>query len=55
MGFLSDFGGLALGFLGSGLAAALCCAGSARGTGIAGEAGTGLLSDDPSKFGRVNR
>lgn len=53
MGFLSDFGGLALGFLGAGLAAALCCAGSARGTGIAGEAGTGLLSDDPSKFARV--
>lgn len=53
MGFLTDFGGLALGFLGAGLAAAICCAGSAKGTGIAGEAGTGLLSEDPSKFAKV--
>ena len=27
--------------------------GSAKGTGIAGEAGTGLLCQDPSKFGKV--
>lgn len=27
--------------------------GSARGTGLAGEAGTGLLCEDPSKFGKV--
>ena len=27
--------------------------GSAKGTGIAGEAGTGLLSEDPSKSGKV--
>lgn len=53
MGFFGDFGGLAIGFLGSGLAAAICCAGSARGTGLAGEAGTGLLSEDPSKFAKV--
>jgi V/A-type H+-transporting ATPase subunit K len=52
-GFFGDFGGLAIGFLGSGLAAAICCAGSARGTGLAGEAGTGLLSEDPSKFAKV--
>ena len=39
--------------LGAGLAVCLAGAGSARGTGIAGEAGTGLLSEDPSKFGKV--
>ena len=51
--FFADFGGLALGFLGGGLACGLCCAGSAKGTGIAGEAGTGLLGEDPSAFGKV--
>jgi V/A-type H+-transporting ATPase subunit K len=35
------------------LAAALCCAGSARGCGITGETGTGLLSEDPSTFAKV--
>ena len=53
MSFFSDFGGLAIAILGGALAAALCCAGSARGTGIAGEAGAGLLSEDPSKFAKV--
>ena len=46
MEFFEAFGGLALGLLGAGLAAA-------KGTGIAGEAGTGLLCQDPSKFGKV--
>ena len=44
---------MALGFLGAGLAAALCCVGSAKGTGTAGEAGTGLLCEDPNTFGKV--
>ena len=48
-----SFGGLALALLGSGLAVGLSCVGSAKGTGIAGEAGTGLLSVDPSKSGKV--
>ena len=43
--FLGSIGGLALALLGAGLAAVL--------TGIAGEAGTGLLCEDPSKFGKV--
>ena len=51
--FFSDFGGLALGFLGSGLACGLCCAGSAKGTGLAGESGIGLLGEDPTYFGKV--
>ena len=53
MGFFDAFGGMALGFLGAGLAAALCCIGSAKGTGTAGEAGTGLLCEDPNTFGKV--
>ena len=40
-------------FLGASLACGLCCAGSAKGCGLAGEAGTGLLSEDPSYFGKV--
>jgi len=45
--------GLAIGLLGAGLAACLAGAGSARGTGIAGEAGAGLVAEDPDKFGKV--
>ena len=51
--FLATFGGLAIGLLGAALAAALACAGSAQGTGIAGEACSGLISEDPSKFGKA--
>ena len=51
--FLENIGGLAIALLGSGLAVGLSCVGSAKGTGIAGEAGTGLLSQDPSKSGKV--
>ena len=53
MSFLESFGGLALALLGSGLAVGLSCVGSAKGTGIAGEAGTGLLCEDPSKSGKA--
>ena len=53
MAFLESCGGMAIGLLGAGLAAVLAVIGSAKGTGIAGEAGTGLLSEDPSKFGKV--
>ena len=51
--FLENIGGLAIALIGSGLAVALSCVGSAKGTGIAGEAGTGLLCEDPSKSGKV--
>ena len=51
--FLENIGGLALALIGSGLAVGLSCVGSAKGTGIAGEAGTGLLCEDPSKSGKV--
>ena len=51
--FLGNIGGLALALLGAGLAAALSGVGSAMRTGIAGEAGAGLLCEDPGKFGKV--
>ena len=51
--FLENIGGLAIALLGAGLAAVLSGIGSAKGTGIAGEAGTGLICEDPSKFGKV--
>ena len=51
--FINAFGGLALAFLGGGLAAVLSCIGSAKGTGMTGEAGAGLVSEDPSKSGKV--
>ncbi len=53
MDFLSTFGGYALGILGAGLAAFLAGIGSAKGTGITGEAAAGLVSEDPSKFGKA--
>ena len=45
--------GTALALLGAAMAAFLAGIGSAKGTGIAGEAGAGLLCEDPSKFGKV--
>ena len=51
--FLGTIGGLALALLGAALAAVLPGIGSAKGTGLAGEAGAGLLCQDPSKFGKV--
>ena len=53
MEFLNTIGGYALGLLGAGLAAFMAGIGSAKGTGIAGEAGAGLVSEDPSKSGKV--
>ena len=53
MDFINAFGGKALALLGAALAAALACCGSAKGTGITGEAGAGLVSEDPSKSGKV--
>lgn len=53
MEFLNTLGGYAIGLLGAGLAAVLAGIGSAKGTGIAGEAGAGLVSEDPGKFGKA--
>ena len=53
MEFLFAHSGLAIGLLGAGLAACLAGAGSGVGTGIAGQAGAGLVTEDPGKFGKV--
>lgn len=53
MEFLNTMGGFAIAMLGAGLAAALPGIGSAKGTGMTGEAGAGLVSQDPSKFGKA--
>ena len=53
MEFLNAIGGGAFALLGAALAAALACVGSAKGTGITGAAGAGLVSEDPSKSGKV--
>ena len=46
--FFELFGGTGLALLGASLAVALCCIGSAKGTGMVGEAAAGLVSGDPS-------
>ena len=45
--------GVPLGLLGGALAVGLACCGSAKGVGMATEAGMGVLSEDPSKFGKL--
>ena len=42
--------GTAIAFLGAVLSVALACAGSGKGVGLVGEAASGVLSEDPSKF-----
>lgn len=53
MELLNTIGGFAIAMLGAGLAAVLPGIGSAKGTGMTGEAGAGLCSQDPSKFGKA--
>ena len=50
--FFELFGGTGLTFLGAALAVGLCCIGSAKGTGMVGEAATGLLSQAPEHFSK---
>lgn len=47
------FTGQNLAILGAVLAAALACIGSAKGVGIVGEAASGMLAEDPSKFSQA--
>ncbi|MBR2520682.1 MAG: V-type ATP synthase subunit K [Oscillospiraceae bacterium] len=49
---LFKLGGLSMALLGAGLSAFLCCFGSARATGMAGESATGIIIDDPAKFSK---
>ena len=48
--FFEMVGGQALAFIGFALAVGLCCIGSAKGTGMVGEAATGCLSETPEHF-----
>ncbi len=48
--FFEMMGGQALAFIGFALAVGLCCIGSAKGTGMVGEAATGVLSVTPEHF-----
>ena len=47
------FGGAAIALLGAVLAVLLSGIGSAKGTGMVGEAGAGLMCEDPAKFGKI--
>jgi len=47
------FTGPVLAFAGIFLAIGLCCIGSAKGLCLVGEAGAGLMTEDPSKFAQV--
>ena len=49
MSILESIGGLGFAILGAALTAGLCCIGSAKGTGMVGEAAAGLVSEDPDK------
>lgn len=53
MEFLNAISGNALALFGASLAAFLAGVGSAEGTRIAGEAGCGLVSEEPEKSGKV--
>ena len=54
MGIISSiFTGQNIALFGAALAAILACCGSAKGVGIVGEAASGMLAEDPSKFGRA--
>ena len=50
--FFEMFSGTALAFLGAALAVGLCCIGSAKGTGMVGEAATGVISEAPENFSK---
>ncbi|MEG0773343.1 V-type ATP synthase subunit K [Clostridium sp.] len=53
MEFLNQNGGIIFGALGAALAAALPGIGSAKGVGMVGEAASGLLTEEPEKFGKA--
>ena len=49
-GLFNAFGGIGLAYLGSAIAVAMCCVGSAKGTGMTGEAATGVIAETPEQF-----
>lgn len=48
----AQYGGIILAFLGAALAVGLSCVGSAKGTGMVGEAATGIISETPEHFSK---
>lgn len=53
MGFLVDNGGIVFAAMGVALAAIMPGIGSARGVGMVGEAASGLITEEPEKFGKA--
>lgn len=51
--FMTQNGGMLFALLGAALATALPGVGSAKGVGIVGEAASGLITEDPDKFGQA--
>ena len=50
--FFEAFGGIGLAYFGAAIAVALCCIGSAKGTGMVGEAATGVIRETPEHFSK---
>lgn len=50
---MMNYLGTAIAILGAALAAILSGLGSAKAVGLVGEAGAGVLTEDPSKFGKI--
>lgn len=53
VGFLESNLGVTLALLGAALAVLMAGIGSAKGVGIGGQAAAGVVTEDPSKFGKV--
>lgn len=53
MEFMNNYGGLVLAFLGSAISVGLAGWGSAIGVGMTGVAAAGVVTEDPSKFGKT--
>ncbi len=52
MWFEMLFSGQCLAFIGAALAVVLCCIGSAKGTGMVGEAAAGVVAETPENFSK---
>jgi len=52
MGFFSSYGGLVMALFGAAVATALPGIGSAKGVGLVGQAASGLITEEPEKFGQ---
>lgn len=53
MQFMNTYGGPIMAILGAAFAALFAGIGSAKGVGIVGEAATGLITEEPEKFGKT--